>query len=360
MRIVVDAMGGDFAPAEVVQGSVAAIKEYGYNIVLVGDERLINKELSKYSNTIKDKIFVVHTEEAITMEDSPSQVVRGKKNSSVHVGLKMLKNGEASGFFSAGNTGAIMAVAKLFLRTIEGVDRPAIGAVLPTMTGHTVMLDVGANVDCKAVHYLQFAIMGAAYAKIVLNIDNPTVKLLSIGEEDIKGNEVTKSVFKLLQNFDGINFKGNVEGKEIFKGVCDVIVCDGFAGNIALKSSESAAGYISKLLKEELTRTFLSKIGALLAKGAFERVKKRADYTEYGGAPLLGVNGVVIIGHGSSNANAVKNGIRVAHELAEQKIVGVIEQNIRDGYSVMKVDKGESFWNNIKEKLKKLNKTEDD
>ncbi|MCB4204866.1 phosphate acyltransferase PlsX [Deferribacterales bacterium Es71-Z0220] len=360
MRIVVDAMGGDFAPTEVISGAVESIRQYGYNIVLVGDERLINKELSKYSKSDRDKIFVVHTEEAVTMEDSPSQVVRGKRNSSIHIALKMLKNGEASGFFSAGNTGAIMAISKLFLRTIEGVDRPAIGAVLPTMKGHTVMLDVGANVDCKPIHFLQFAIMGSAYAKIVLNIDDPTVKLLSIGEEDVKGNELTKSVFKLLQNSEGINFRGNVEGKEIFKGVCDVIVCDGFAGNIALKASESAAGYISKLLKEELTRNFVSKIGALLAKGAFDRIKKHADYTEYGGAPLLGVNGVVIIGHGSSNSNAVKNGIRVAHELAEQKLTAVIEKNIRDGYSAMKVDKGESFWNNIKEKLKKLNKTEDD
>lgn len=354
MRIIVDAMGGDFAPGEIVHGVVKAVKEYNHDIVLVGDQRLIDQELKKYSGYSKDKIFIVHTEEVVTMDDSPSQIVRGKKNSSIHIGLKMLKNGEGSGFFSAGNTGAVMAVAKLFLRTIEGVDRPAIGAIMPTLKGHSVMIDVGANVDCKPIHFLQFAIMGAAYAKIVLNIENPTVKLLSIGEEDIKGNEMTKSVFKMLQSFRGINFKGNIEGKEIFKGVCDVIVSDGFAGNVALKASESAGMYISTLLKEELTRDIVSKLGAFLAKGAFKRIKKRIDYTEYGGAPLLGVNGAVIIGHGSSSSNAVKNAIRVAGELAEQRISSIIEQAIKDSYSVMKVDKSETFWNNIVERFKKI------
>lgn len=354
MRIIVDAMGGDFAPAEIVYGVVKAIKEYNYDIVLVGDQRLIDQELSKYPDVKKDKIFIVHTEEVVTMEDSPSQILRSKKNSSLHIGLKMLKNGEGSGFFSAGNTGAIMAISKLCLKTIEGVDRPAIGAVMPSLKGHTVMIDAGANVDCKPIHFLQFAIMGTAYAKIILGVENPTVKLLSIGEEDVKGNEITKSVFKVLQNFREINFKGNIEGKEIFKGVCDVIVCDGFAGNIALKASESAWMYISTLLREELTRNVVSKLGAFLVKGAFKRVKKRVDYAEYGGAPLLGVNGAVIIGHGSSNSIAVKNGIRVAGELAEQKITSLIEQGIKDSYSVMKVDKTETFWNNIVEKFKKI------
>lgn len=354
MRIAVDAMGGDFSPHEVIAGTVQAVEAYDCRIVLTGDSRLIEPELKKYSSSAKEKITVVHTDEAILMDDSPSVVVRGKKNSSVHVALRMLKNGEVSGFFSAGNTGAIMAVSKLLLRTVEGVDRPAIGAVLPTIKGHTLLLDVGANVDCKPIHFLHFAIMGAAYAKLILGISDPSVRLLSIGEEDVKGNELTKSVFNILSECSAINFKGNAEGKELFKGVCDVIVCDGFAGNIALKSSESAASYISQILKEELRRTFISKIGAILSKGAFERVKKRADYTEYGGAPLLGVNGVVIIGHGSSNANAVKNGIRVAKELAEKKINSVIEKDVKDSYSRLKVDKNDSFWNSIIEKFKKI------
>lgn len=355
MRIVVDAMGGDHAPHEVINGALDAALLYDADIILVGDQRLIEQELPKDYKRQYENIFIVHADETISMEDTPAVAVRKKKNSSIHVGLKMVKSGEASAFFSAGNTGAIMGVSKLILRTLDGVDRPAIGAVLPAKANPTLLLDVGANVDCKPLHYLQFAIMGSAYAKIAMGVENPRVGLLSIGEEEMKGTELTKSAYHLLNNIKVINFTGNVEGKELFKGVADVVVCDGFAGNIALKVSESTAWYISMLLKEELTRTLLSKIGALLAKKAFDRIKKRADYTEYGGAPLLGVNGVVIIGHGSSNANAIKNGIKTAYELSSKNLNKDIQKKITEAYNLLKVDRTDSFWNNIKEKIRKIN-----
>ncbi|BAI79661.1 fatty acid/phospholipid synthesis protein PlsX [Deferribacter desulfuricans SSM1] len=354
MRIAVDAMGGDHAPREIVKGAILAAKEYDIHIILVGDKTLIQQELDKAGNYPKEKISVIHAEEAITMDDLPSVAVRKKRKSSVHEGLRLVKKGEARAFFSAGNTGAVMACAKLILRPIEGVDRPAIGAVLPNAKGHSVILDIGANVDCKSIHFLQFAIMGSAYAKIVFQKDEPTVGLLSIGEEDLKGNESTKNAFNLLKTSPLIKFIGNVEGKELYKGGADVVVCDGFAGNIALKVSESAAWYIGKLLKEELTKNFIRKMAALILKPAFESLKKRADYTEYGGAPLLGVNGICIIGHGSSNANAVKNGIKVAYELAEQRLNQLIEERVKASLERLKVDKVETFWNNIKDRFKKI------
>lgn len=354
MRIAVDAMGGDHAPREIVKGAILAAKEYDIHIILVGDRVLIRQELDKTVNYPKEKISVIHAEEAITMDDLPSVAVRKKRKSSVHEGLRLVKKGEARAFFSAGNTGAVMACAKLILRPIEGVDRPAIGAVLPNAKGHSVILDIGANVDCKPIHFLQFAIMGSAYAKIVFQKDEPTVGLLSIGEEDLKGNESTKNAFNLLKTSPLIKFIGNVEGKELYKGGADVVVCDGFAGNIALKVSESAAWYIGKLLKEELTKNFIRKMAALILKPAFESLKKRADYTEYGGAPLLGVNGICIIGHGSSNANAVKNGIKVAYELAEQRLNQLIEERVKASLERLKVDKVETFWNNIKDRFKKI------
>lgn len=352
IRVAVDAMGGDHAPHEVIKGALLASQEYQVDIILVGDERIIKQELEKQTKDTNPKgIYIVHAEEEIKMDDSPSIAARRKRNSSMHVGMKLVRNGEANAFFSAGNTGAMMAIAKLVLRTIEGVDRPAIGAVLPNINSRSIIIDVGANVDCKPIHFLQFAIMGIAYSKYILKLDNPRVGLLSIGEEDVKGNELTKSVFSLFKNSNLINFIGNVEAKEIFKGVADVIVCDGFIGNIALKTSESAAWYISTLLKEELRRTFISKIGALLSKGAFDRVKKRVDYTEHGGAPLLGVDGIVIIGHGSSDAKAIKNGIRVSYELALNKVNSYIAENIKQHLT-----KSEdlSLWEAIKDKVKNI------
>jgi len=356
MKVVVDAMGGDYAPREIIKGAVAAVKEFGIRIILVGDEEQVKRELATCGAASLKNIEIVHAEQHVKMDDSPSQILRSKRNSSIHVGLRLVKQGDGSAFFSAGNTGAVMACAKMILKTLPGIDRPAIAAVMPTVKGATVMCDVGANVDCKIENYVQFAIMASAYNKIVMGNESPTVGLMSVGEEDVKGNDITKSVFKYLQKLGSakvINFHGNVEGKDLFRGTSDVIVVDGFSGNVALKVSESAGWYVSQMLKEEIRSSILSKIGAVFMIPALKRIKKRADHSEYGGAPLLGVNGVCIIGHGSANEVAVKYSIKMAHELAEHRLNDLIEKDIQDAVNVFKVDKDDSFWNNIVEKFKK-------
>jgi len=352
MKIAIDAMGGDFAPIETVRGAIDASRQYGHKVFLVGDQARIEAEISKYGSKGAD-IEVVHCDEYVTMDDSPTKILRGKRNSSLHAALRMVKAGEADAFYSAGNTGAVMVVAKMILKTLHGIDRPAIGAVMPNANGFSVVLDVGANVDSKPINFLQYAIMGSAFSHIILDVENPRVSLLSIGEEDIKGNELTKTSFALLKDAEAVNFIGNVEGKELFKGVTDVIVCDGFAGNVLLKVAESTGWYVSKVLKEELMRNIYTKMVALLLAPAFKRIKKRADYTEYGSAPLLGVGGIVCIGHGSSNANAVKHGVRVAGELAENNVNGLIEEKVYETMKSLKVDKEDTFWNNIIEKFRK-------
>lgn len=356
MKVVVDAMGGDHAPHEIVKGTVTAVKQYGVEVILVGDEQEIRRELESCGGNKLDKIEVVHAEQKVEMDDSPSQILRTKRNSSIHQGLRLVKQGDGAAFFSAGNTGAVMACAKMILKTLPGIDRPAIAAVMPTIKGATVMCDVGANVDCKIMNYVQFALMANAYAKLVMEKDSPTVGLMSVGEEDVKGNDITKSVFKFLQelgNENVINFRGNVEGKDVFKGTSDVIVVDGFAGNVALKVSESAGWYVSQMLKRELKSSLLSRLGALLLLPALKRIKKAADHSEYGGAPLLGVNGVCIIGHGSTNDVAVKYSIKMAHDLAEKRLNDMIEESVTESVKVLNVDKEDSFWNNILEKFKK-------
>lgn len=338
MKIAVDAMGGDFAPKAIIEGSIQAVREYDVEVILVGQEDVVAAELKKLLPQGDRRISVQHAEHVVNMDDIPSQIVRGKRNSSLHVGLELVKKGEAAAFYSAGNTGAVMATSMLKLRTLEGIDRPAIATTLPSLSpaGYSVLIDAGANVDAKPDHYLHFAIMGSAYAKSILHIEKPKVGLLSIGEEDVKGNEVTKSVFAKLKNCRAINFIGNVEAKELYKGKADVIVCDGFVGNIALKASEAVASFISNLLKTELKRNPLTMLGALLMSGGFKRFKKRVNYEEYGGAPLLGLGGVCIIGHGSSSANAVKNAIRVSNEMAEKNINQMIQQDIDNSFKVLK------------------------
>lgn len=331
MKVVVDAMGGDYAPHEIVKGAVEAVKEFNTELILVGDEQEVKKELDLNGPKAGRNIEIVHAEQVVTMDDLPSQIIRAKRNSSIHEGLRLVKSGEGASFYSAGNTGAVMAVAKMILKTLPGIDRPAIAAVMPTVKGHTVMCDVGANVDCKVENYIQFAIMASAYASIVMGKEKPTVGLMSVGEEDVKGNETTKVVFKRLTELSQnnvINFYGNVEGKDLFRGTSDVIVVDGFAGNVALKVSESAGWYISKMLKDEIRSSTLSKIGALFMIPALKRIKKKADHSSYGGAPLLGVNGVCIIGHGSSNSTAAKYSIKMAHELAMKKLNDQIEKTV--------------------------------
>ena len=328
MKVVLDAMGGDFAPHVPVLGAVQAAKEFNARVILVGDEKQIKAELSKLSYP-KELIEVVHADDSIPMEEQPSKALK-RKNSSVHLGLNLIKSGEADAFVSAGNTGAVMAVALFTVGRIKGVERPAISAILPNLTGHTFLLDVGANVDCKPHHLLQFAVMGSAYAKYVLGDENPRVGLLNIGEEEGKGNELTKEAYKLLKQAKekGLNFLGNAEGRDIYSGKFDVVVCDGFVGNVALKLSESLAKILAKILKEEIEKHFISKLGAITLKPAIKSFKKRIDYAEWGGAPLLGIKAPVIISHGSSNAKAIKNAIKTAGQFVKSELNAKIEEEI--------------------------------
>ena len=328
MKVVLDAMGGDHAPHVPVMGALQAAKDYGINIILVGDESEIKKELSKYSFPA-ERIEVVHADESVSMDEQPSRALK-KRNSSIHIGTRLLKEGLADAFVSAGNTGAVMAISLFTLGRLEGVERPAISTILPNLKSKTFLLDVGANVDCKPIHLLQFAIMGEAYAKYVLKEENPKVGLLNIGEEERKGNELTKETYQLLKaaKEKGLNFVGNAEGRDIYSGKFDVIVCDGFVGNVALKLSESLANILAKILKEEIESHFVSRIGAITLKPAIKSFKKRIDYAEWGGAPLLGVRAPVIISHGSSSAKAIKNAIKVASQFAESHLNEHIEENI--------------------------------
>ncbi|WP_456342931.1 phosphate acyltransferase PlsX [Thermovibrio sp.] len=328
MRIVLDAMGGDFAPQVPVMGAVQAAKELGVKVILTGEEELLKRELSKYSYPA-ELIEVVDAPQAVSMEEQPAKALK-KRNSSIHVGLNLVKEGKADAFVSAGNTGAVMAISLFTVGRIRGVERPAITAILPSLIGYTFLLDVGANVDCKPSHLLQFAVMGSAYARYVLGEENPRVGLLNVGEEEGKGNELTKEAYKLLKaaKEKGLNFVGNAEGRDIYSGRFDVIVCDGFVGNVCLKLSESLAKILAKILKEEIEKHFISKIGAITLKPAIKGFKRRIDYAEIGGAPLLGLNAPVIISHGSSNAKAIKNAIRTATRFVKSELNRHIEKEI--------------------------------
>ena len=328
MRVVLDAMGGDFAPQVPIAGAVQAVKESAIDIVLVGNKEEIERELRKFSYP-EEKIEVVHAESSIPMEEQPSRALK-RKDSSIHRGLEIVKRGEADAFVSAGNTGAIMAISLFTVGRIKGVERPAITTILPNLKGHTFLLDVGANVDCKPHHLLQFSIMGSAYAKYVLGDENPKVGLLNIGEEEGKGNELTKEAYKLLKEAakKGLNFAGNAEGRDIFSGKFDVIVCDGFVGNVVLKLSESLSKILAKILKEEIENHWISKIGAVTLKPAIKGFKRRIDYAEWGGAPLLGVRAPVIISHGSSNVKAIKNAIKTATQFVRSELNRHIEEEI--------------------------------
>lgn len=322
-------MGGDRGPVVNIEGAVAAARELGLSVLLVGNEEELRRSLQRHS-TNGLGITICHAPETVGMNESPSAALRKKKHSSIRVGLELVKRGEADAFISAGNTGAVMATAMVTLGSLPGVERPAIALIVPTLLGQAILLDAGANADCKPRHLLQFAIMGDIYARQVMGKTSPTVGLLSIGEEESKGNELTREAFKELEEERSLNFIGNVEGREVFSGAADIIVCDGFTGNIALKISESAAEFFTVLLKEELEKGLVGKLGALLTRGAFRRFKKRVDYAEYGGAPLLGVGGMCIISHGRSTAKAIKNAIRVAAECVENKVI----EHIRKGIAV--------------------------
>ncbi len=317
MKIVVDAMGGDYAPRVVIEGTIAAVREYDARVILVGDEAKIAPLLkkAKYSG---DNIEIVHAPEVIEMCEPAATSIRRKRNSSIVVGVNLVKEGKAQSFLSAGNTGAVVCAATLGLGLIPGVERPGIAIVTPTLKGITLIIDVGANIDPKPTQLLQYGIMAQVYCRKILNNPSPSVGLLNIGEEEIKGTEFMRRTHELLQQ-SKLNFIGNVEGKDLFSGKCDIILCDGFVGNVALKVAESAAEAMQIFLKRHLLSNLLGKIGLFFLLPSLKRFKKDIDYAEYGGAPLLGVNGVVIIGHGHSNSRAIKNGIRVAKEEIERK-----------------------------------------
>lgn len=329
IKIAVDAMGGDYAPEIIVKGAVMAAKEFDVAIVLVGKKELIEAELAK-AKIASSNITIKDAREIIEMNESPASSVRRKKDSSINVAVGMVREKEADALVSAGNTGAVVCATSLFLRLLPGVDRPGISVLLPTLKGLVQVIDMGANIDTKPLHLLQYAIMGSIYSQFALHKKSPRVGLLNIGEEETKGPEFVKETFKFLEQDKLINFIGNVEGREIYVGNCDVIVCDGFLGNVVLKVSEGLADAIKEMLKRKLRLNIITKIGALLSAPAFKALKKELDYSEYGGAPLLGIDGVCIIAHGGSSAQAIKNAIRVAREAVINSVNDHITEAIKE------------------------------
>lgn len=334
MKIIVDGMGGDEAPLHIVDGAVMAAKEFQdknepHRIIITGvKEKIVSQVHHCHGDGLLGKYLeIVHADECIEMHESPAAALKTKPKSSMHVGMEMVKKGEADAFVSMGNTGAVMAVGSILGR-IEGVARPTIGAFLPTQKGKTLILDVGVMVDCKPIHLLQFGLMGSVYMHAMMNIESPKVGLLSIGEEDSKGDELTKESNKLFREKNLFDFIGNVEGRDILKGTADIVVCDGFVGNVVLKFGESVAGFMKSRFRSVAQKSLKHKLMMMFAKPALVGVFKDMDYQEYGGVPLLGVNGVVIIGHGSSSPKALNKAIHVAKEMVEKKINEVIREKI--------------------------------
>jgi glycerol-3-phosphate acyltransferase PlsX len=329
VTIAVDAMGGDKAPAPEIEGAIQAARQFGHRILLVGEDQTVEQALRSHS--VGDlPIEVVHASDRITMDDHAAKAARGKRESSMHVCARLAASGKADGFISAGNTGACMAIAKMVLGKVPGVDRPALSGVFPTQKGTpVVVVDVGANVDCEPEMLQQFALMGEIYSRLVLRIERPRVGLLSIGEEEHKGNTLTRDATPLLKSLE-LDFIGNVEGRDLFSGDVDVIVCDGFVGNVALKVSEGLVDMFRVMLRESLEATLTRKIGYALSRSAYKEFKKRVDYSEIGGAPLLGVKGVCVICHGRSDANSIKNAIRIAADFASSNMNQRIEEELRE------------------------------
>lgn len=326
MRIALDAMGGDKAPEPIVEGAVQAARELGLDIVLVGREEAISAQVAESGQ--QARLEIVHAPEVIEMDDHPAMAIRRKKNSSMLVGMRLIKDGRADAFVSAGNSGAVMAGALMVLGRCSGISRPAISALLPTLTGHSLLIDAGANTDVHPDNLVQFARMGSIYMSAVMGIHSPKVGLLSNGEEETKGTALTLESYPLLRD-SGLNFIGNVEGRDITRGEVDVIATDGFTGNIALKAMEGASELILSILREEITRGVRDKLGALALMPAFRRIRSRLDPSEFGGAPLLGINGVVLIAHGRSDAKAIRNALRLARDAAQQDIVSAINRTAK-------------------------------
>jgi len=330
LYIALDAMGGDKAPQSNVEGAVLFAKEFKVGVYLVGDKDILQKELDKYR--AKDlPIEIVHAEDVIEMDEPPSIAVRRKRKSSMYIAGKLVREGKAQAFVSAGNTGAAMAISKFVVGAAEGIERPGIAVAFPTKKGKpTVLIDVGANVDCRPMHLVYFAVMGHTYVKEILKTsENPKVGILSIGEEEGKGNDLVKDTYPLLK-MTGLNFVGNAEGRDIFTGDFDVIVCDGFVGNIVLKTSESLGSIIVEMIKQEVQKSIVSKIGAALMLPALKRFRKKADYAEYGGAPLLGTTGTCIITHGSADGKAIKNALKAASQFEETHFNDKLKENLEN------------------------------
>ncbi len=328
-------MGGDNAPHAIVAGAILAAKECGVGIILVGIEQVIREELKKHPHAQSLPIEIRNATEVVDMLDSPATVFRRKKDSSIRVANELVKSGEAAAVISAGHSGAAMTTSLFVMGPLEGVERPAIATFMPTIKGFCIILDVGANVDCKPNHLLQFAIMGEVYAKYLLKNPNPRVGLLSIGEEKTKGNELTKEAFKLLTE-TSLNFIGNVEGPDVMSGKADVVVCDGFIGNVVLKVSEAVAETIGLMIRENIGDNLIQKLGYFMMRPAFRTLKRRIDYAEYGGAPLIGINGISIISHGRSSDRAIKNAIRVASELAKSNVNRHVHEDIEKNMELVR------------------------
>jgi glycerol-3-phosphate acyltransferase PlsX len=348
MKIAVDGMGGDYAPQAIVEGAVLAAREHQADIILVGDEARLAHELDRLQARHLS-IAICHAAEVVHMEEAPGMALRKKRFSSIRVAIDLVRGQEAQAVVSAGNTGAALAATTMILKPLTGIDRPAIATLLPTQKGFTILLDVGANVDCKATQLFQFGIMGHVFAKYVFGKPAPAVGLLAIGEEDTKGNEVTKEAFQMLRQ-SHLNFIGNVEGKHFFRGVADVVVCDGFMGNIALKMCEGLAEMYGQSLKAGLTNTVWRRLASSLMRPALNDIRKRVDASEYGGAPLLGINGTCIIGHGSSSPKAVKNAIHMAQRFVEERVSEHIQEDIERNGDIQETGttRRQKLWHQIR------------
>ncbi|MGB7572661.1 MAG: phosphate acyltransferase PlsX [Thermodesulfobacteriota bacterium] len=350
MKIAVDAMGGDFAPQNVVEGAFLVAKKHGVKVVLVGDEDQVSKELSKYP-TSKLPIYIHHAPHVVAMHDSPSTVIRRMKDTSIKIAIDLEKEGQVSGVVSAGNSGAAMALAMVILRKLEDVERPAIATIHPTTKGSTVLIDSGGNVDCKPIHLVQFAMMGDAYAKYILGKETPRIGVLSNGEEEGKGNELTREVHDILSETD-LNYVGYVEGRDLNNGEVDVMVCDGFVGNVALKVSEGLWETIHAILKQEAEDNIRAKVAYFLMGRAIRRLEKRLDYAEVGGAPLLGINGNCVICHGSSNGKAMMNAILLASNLAKNRLNEHLIQELKEKQDMLRL--GQKPPDNVSESVKSI------
>ncbi len=353
VTIALDAMGGDNAPSAIVEGACQAADSIdGLKIILVGDENAILSEFEKHPGA-EDKLIIKHAQDAVPMDESPSVALRKRRKSSIHIGLKMVDDAEADTFISAGNTGAVMAVATVMLRNIEGIDRAAIAVPLPTQKGNAVLLDAGANIVCKAIHLYQFGIMGSMYAQYILDTQKPRIGLLSIGEEDSKGNVVTKEALEMLTQ-SSVNFIGNIEGKLLYKGAADVIVCDGFTGNIALKISESLAEMIGVELKGIFSQNWRGKLSYALLRPSMEKFKKKLDHSEVGGAPLLGIDGAVFISHGSSTPKSIRSAISGAKKFIVENVNDHIRESLAQNQDIVGISKKEmrkGIWSQMKRKI---------